>query len=161
MRTQISADAYDRLLAVMLQSNQQAAITLQKAGCDMMTDVTGFGLARHCLNLLQQLPFDGAEIWLDSLPVLPETLSALDKDITSSLHQLNAQNLPIESARTDNRAHLLYDPQSSGGILAIVKTAEAKSVCAALHDAGYKEASIIGKICYHGGEKTVPQLICL
>ena len=161
MRTQISADAYDQLLAVMLQSNQQAALILRKAGCDMMTDVTGFGLARHCLSLLQHLPFDGAEIWLDSLPVLPETLSALDKDITSSLHQLNAQNLPIESARTDNRAHLLYDPQSSGGIVAIVKTAEAESVCAALHDAGYKEASIIGKICYDGDEKTAPQLICL
>ena len=54
MRQKLNANAYNALLQTMLLSNQYAAQVCFEAGAVAVTDITGFGLARHANNLLQR-----------------------------------------------------------------------------------------------------------
>lgn len=150
MRGLAGGPAYESATSTMLTSNQLAAEILGARDCTQMTDVTGFGLARHTLSLLGEANYAGAEIWLDSLPALPEAEAWLARGIQSSLHALNAKNLPItlsetNKTRDDSKLQLIYDPQTSGGILALVAKADAASCISELQAAGYPQAAIIGE----------------
>ncbi|MGC6530800.1 MAG: selenide, water dikinase SelD [Candidatus Puniceispirillaceae bacterium] len=147
MRNQLSSHAYDALLAGMLTSNQQAAKACFEAGAVAMTDITGFGLARHAANLLARLPEKwGIRLYLDQLPLLKDVQSALENGITSSMTFQNQQatNLIIApSLMQDWRLPLLYDPQTSGGILAVIPTSNSADLIAKLAD---YDAKVIGAL---------------
>lgn len=144
MRSDAGGTLYQAAIEAMLVSNQTAATILLNYGGNHMTDVTGFGLARHCMSLLDQSDFQGAEIKLDNLPALPGATALLNQGITSSLHALNAKNLPISMGEINDKTQLLFDPQTSGGILSFVPKVRADDCVSALKAAGYMHASVIG-----------------
>ena len=145
MRGEIGGESYNLVIQTMLQSNQTAAEILRAYDGAQMTDVTGFGLARHSATLLSQTAFPGAEIWLDAIPTLPDVKQLIDKQIFSSLHGLNAKNLPLEMPNRGNQYQILFDPQTAGGVLAFVPAVQSSACLKALNDAGYQKAAIIGK----------------
>lgn len=124
MRQELSAQAYEATIHSMRLSNHFMAQSCLSAGAIAMTDITGFGLARHCLNLLSRFGKEyGASLSLSAL----QPLAGLDADLirkaTSSLHAQNIKASPIlatPSAADDWRLPLLFDPQTSGGVLAIM-----------------------------------------
>jgi len=132
----------------MLQSNAQAAEILISHNATACTDVTGFGLAGHLLEMTNASGCH-AELQLQSINALPGVLEFLEQRIISSLHQenrLNAQHFSTSDDQSDKpQFELLFDPQTAGGLLASVPASEVDSCLAALSKAGYKAAAVIGK----------------
>jgi selenide,water dikinase len=137
----------------MLQGQQDAARILADHGAIACTDVTGFGLAGHLLNLLRGRDL-GVALDLASLPVLDGAIATLRQGWFSSLHHRNAEvdaqmdyggDRP-ESRWQDPRWQLLFDPQTAGGLLAVVPGDRAAACGDRLRAHGYKDARQIGVV---------------
>ncbi|MEM6760452.1 MAG: selenide, water dikinase SelD [Pseudomonadota bacterium] len=137
------ADVADALTS-MKQPQSVAAAILQDARA--MTDVTGFGLAGHLSNICTASGV-GAQIHVDRVPVLPgaEDLSA--QGIQSTLYPENAAGF---AGPATPRAALVFDPQTSGGLLAAVAR-DADVLCDKLNGAGYT-AAVIGQVTDQVGQ---------
>ena len=138
----------DAALDTMIQSNGPAARCLVKYGATAMTDVTGFGLVGHLLEMLG----DGAlsaELELDALPTLAGASELANNGILSSLHPQNLR--AVSQTRIDDAqgSHpnfdLSFDPQTSGGLLAACPVEQAQACLNELRNSGCAEAAIVGK----------------
>jgi selenide,water dikinase len=134
----------------MRQSNQSAVGVFRQAGVRACTDVSGFGLLPHLGELVRAANL-GAEIWPDAIRLLAGAREAIQAGIVSSLQQANERALSSVDVgnfkRTDVRVRVLLDPQTSGGLLAAVKPDRAEACIASLHQAGYTQAAVIGRVC--------------
>jgi len=154
MRGLCPAASYEAAIEVMLTSNAGAAdIILSHAPFAQMTDVTGFGLARHAMNLMQRTGFSGMMLSLDSIPLITGAAALSARGISSSLYPHNAGNIALNSASMLGDGgrpiiDLLFDPQTSGGVLAALPRQKAEEICRKLHKAGYKQAAIIGHLTH-------------
>ena len=141
-------------VASMLQSNREAARGVIAHGVSACTDVTGFGLLGHLVEMLNASDVD-AELDLDALPVLDGAEQTVRAGILSSLQPQNVRlrraivNAP--DAGTAPRVALLFDPQTSGGLLAGVPAVEAESCVRDLRARGYSESAIIGTVMPRSG----------
>ncbi|MGF1528527.1 MAG: selenide, water dikinase SelD, partial [Candidatus Competibacterales bacterium] len=118
-------------LASMDRSNGNAARALLAAGATAMTDVTGFGVLGHLLEMCRAGGV-GARLFIHGLPALPGALSLLERGVASTF-ALQNQNFMTELqlddiAPGDPGLALLFDPQTSGGLLAGVP-ADAVAAC--------------------------------
>lgn len=139
----------DAALDCMTLSNQAAAQHLRQHGATACTDLTGFGLAGHVLEMANASAM-GVELQLDALPLLEGASACVQAGISSSLQSANVRaEQAIENAsafQADARYPLLFDPQTAGGLLASVPAANAQACLAALHAAGYAQACVIGSV---------------
>jgi len=122
-----------------------AASALLAPVAHAMTDVTGFGLAGHLLEILQASGC-AARLDLACVPVLAgaEALAAAGQ--ASSLAPANRAAAAPRMVFTESpRATLLFDPQTAGGLLAAVPSGQAEALVAALRLQG-EAAAIIGRI---------------
>jgi selenide,water dikinase len=146
----------------MLMPNKHASEILVSNGATACTDITGFGLAGHLLEMLESRNAE-AEIDVNSVPALPGAIECLNNGITSSLHRDNALAMTaisnLEPFSNDSRLQLLFDPQTSGGLLACVKSEEAAHCLRELLKAGYADAKIIGNVGSTGAKKPAIILI--
>lgn len=130
--------------ASMVRPLAPAAAILAPAA-HAMTDVTGFGLAGHLIEIIDASGV-AAELDLAAVPLLPgaEVLAAAGH--ASTLAPANrAAVAPRMRAPVSARAALLVDPQTGGGLLAAVPGAAAEGLLARLRAAG-EEAAIVGRI---------------
>ncbi len=155
MRTKAKGRWIETALASMMVSNRNAAKTLIRHGATAATDVTGFGLAGHLLEMVRASGFE-AEFDLDTLPVLEGVEETLSAGIVSSLQDANARTESSIRSGADARRHplfqLLFDPQTAGGLLASVPSEKAEACIEELHRSGVTEAVVIGKICHEDTE---------
>lgn len=95
MRGLASGKWVDSTINSMLQSNRPAASILAKHGCEVCTDVTGFGVMGHLIEMLKYQPTAKdsepsipvkAKIDLFSVPLLPGASDCVDQGVASSLH---------------------------------------------------------------------------
>ena len=85
----------------------------------VMTDVTGFGLARHAVNLSRKTRHAGARLCPEACPFIEGAVTLSEQGLQSSLFASNADGLPPVTGYADGTAaRLLFDPQTSGGVLA-------------------------------------------
>lgn len=148
MRLQAGHKWMQSAFVAMSQSNREAVDLLVTHGASSCTDITGFGLAGHLIEML-----DGnshVDIELSQIPVLPGALECLHQGITSSLHDENSQALQTmitgKLAHNDPRLQLLFDPQTAGGLLFSLPSDKASECLIALHKAGFESAAVIGKV---------------
>ena len=136
-------------LKSMVQSNRQAAQCLFNHGASACTDITGFGLLGHTVEMTKASGVD-VEIDLDSLPVLDGAQETMRLGILSSLHPANVRLRRairnLNAAGKHERYPLIFDPQTSGGLLASLPAERAQSCLRALRDLGYAKASIVGRV---------------
>ncbi|MBD2108729.1 selenide, water dikinase SelD [Nodosilinea sp. FACHB-13] len=134
-------------IAHMLTPNQAAANIFRTHGATACTDVTGFGLAGHLLEMVRASGV-AAALTLDALPVLPGAIEMLNAGLFSSLHPQNLQATDFVDQTWSNHPlyPLLFDPQTAGGLLAAVPNAAAHSCLAELHRQGYKTAAVVGRV---------------
>ncbi|MEZ5909215.1 MAG: selenide, water dikinase SelD [Hyphomicrobiaceae bacterium] len=149
MRGRTRSPWLDAALAAMQVSQRQAARCLIEHEASAMTDVTGFGLAAHLLEMLRASGMDGA-LELAHLPHLPGAVELLAQGIESTLAPSNAGSAGASLANghphDPSRLRLLYDPQTAGGLLAGVPAGQAPSCIDALVRLGYGDAAIIGHV---------------
>jgi selenide,water dikinase len=149
MRYQAKGRWIEHAIASMLLSNQQAAECLKKYDVSACTDVTGFGLLGHLIEMTKASQVD-AEIKIRQVPILKGALETVRAGILSSLQP---QNLRLRRAInniqeiSEHEAYpLLFDPQTAGGLLAGVAAKDAQDCIHALHQSGYEDACIIGEV---------------
>lgn len=133
----------------MLQSNRDAARALLAHSVTACTDVTGFGLLGHLVEMLKASNVD-AEIELETLPILDGAEQTVRAGILSSLQPQNVRLRRVvvnpPDATAEPRFALLFDPQTSGGLLAAVPEVEAEACVSDLRARGYLVSSIIGTV---------------
>ncbi len=148
MRARSPGPAIEAALAGMIQSNGPAARCLLEHGATACTDVTGFGLLGHLVEVLEASG-QNAEIELARLPVLPAALDLLGNGFASTLQPANeAFDDVLLVNETTGGAHkrILFDPQTSGGLLASLPPERADDCVAALRNLGYAAATAIGRV---------------
>lgn len=135
--------------ASMLRPNAAAAEVAREMGATAATDVTGFGLAGHLLEMARASAFSVA-VDVDLLPSLPGALELLARGFQSSAQTQNEKLLRgavIDDAAGRHRNFpLLADPQTSGGLLIAVPAAAADKALRRLHAAGDAAACVIGEV---------------
>ena len=141
-------------LASMLLSNRSAAACLRRHSVTACTDVTGFGLLGHLVEMTRASQV-GARLDLSQLPVLDGAEETVAAGIFSTLQPQNVR-LRRAMRNLDTAAHaprypLLFDPQTAGGLLASVPSDRAAACLAELQSLGYKHAAIIGTVEQHCG----------
>ena len=133
----------------MTQSNRVAAAILRRHGVHAATDVTGFGLLGHLIEMTKASGVDAC-LDLDAIPLLEGARETVAAGVFSSLQP---QNVGLHRAirnvaeAAENPLYpLLFDPQTAGGLLAGVPALRAEACLAALRAGGYRHAAIVGEV---------------
>jgi len=149
MRHQAKGRWIDGALAAMLQSSGPAADCLIRHGAHACTDVTGFGLLGHLVEMIKPSGV-AVELALGTLPLLDGALDCVARGIVSSLQPANLRlrraiaNLDVAAASPVYP--LIFDPQTAGGLLASIPGERADACLAALRALGYQRAALIGTV---------------
>ncbi len=149
MRYQAKGRWIEQAIASMLLSNQTAAQVLLQCGATACTDITGFGLLGHLLEMVKASQV-GVELNLNAIPILPGARETMEAGITSSLHPQNLQ-LATYINNSDEvsdlaKYQLLFDPQTSGGLLAAIPAENADECLKKLQTCGYEQSCLIGRV---------------
>lgn len=139
----------DAALQSMIVSNRLAAQCLREFGATACTDLTGFGLLGHLVEMTRPSGVD-AEIYLSALPLLDGAQECVNVGIVSSLQSANVRlrrAIRNQEAMVNHpRYPLIFDPQTAGGLLASVPADRVKACITALHKLAYPHTVAIGKI---------------
>ena len=142
----------DQALAVMQQSQAPLVELLAAHDCRACTDVTGFGLLGHLLEMAQ-----GSRVLLNAaaIPALPGAVTLLERGQGSSLAPANAEALSQlgeegdvmpTTPMTAAQLGLLIDPQTCGPLLAAMPADRAPAALAAIQGAGFRQAAMVGEV---------------
>ncbi|NEO39795.1 MAG: selenide, water dikinase SelD [Moorea sp. SIOASIH] len=149
MRYQAKGRWIEQALESMLLSNQTAAQVLLESGATACTDITGFGLFGHLFEMVKASQV-GVELDLDAIPILPGAIETVQAGITSSLHPQNLRlAIYINNATQVGdlaKYQLLFDPQTSGGLLAAIPAENVDECIKKLKTFGHKQSSLIGRV---------------
>ncbi|HIE96130.1 MAG: selenide, water dikinase SelD [Fuerstiella sp.] len=156
MRSQCSARAYDSLIDTMLMRQHTLAAIAGQLGICAGTDVTGFGLAGHLVEMLTASNV-AATLDLSNVPLLPGVVDACNAGIESTLAPQNRRVGGKISATSDQQMtaqyQALFDPQTCGGLLLGVSAATVDDFVAAVQNTGLPDPVCIGQVCERNGEK--------
>lgn len=146
MRAKAKAPWIEAALGGMRQSNRDAAAVLLSHGATAVTDVTGFGLIGHLGEMLAASSVN-AELDLASVPLYAGALDLAQAGIASTLlpENLALASLLRGDQDTVTRA-ILFDPQTSGPLLAGIPADQASACILQLRSNGYPHARIIGRV---------------
>jgi len=145
----------DAAVATMTRLNKDAAEAMVTHGAHAATDVTGFGLVGHLLQMLAG-SLD-AELELSHIPVLPGApeLAAAGILPGGSVRNRTAAAEHVTSEGEDMRLPLIFDAQTSGGLLIAVSPDSAGALLEDLHRRGDVEAARIGTLTEGSGKVQV------
>jgi selenide, water dikinase len=152
-----SAQLTDQTTRLMAALNRDAANVMLSFDIGACTDVTGFGLLGHLAEMVSGSG-TSAKIHADRVPVISEALefAAMGLIPAGAYKNREFRESMITVADTVGRSRqdVLFDPQTSGGLLISVSGRQAETLVAALKDAGIGDASQIGEIM-SGPEETI------
>ena len=141
-----SEEAVNAAIQSMTTLNKTAAALCRDYHVHAVTDVTGFGFLGHLHEMLHGA--HSAEIFASQVPVFPEALRHADEFLLTAAGQRN-RNYVGENVRFDGvpfaMEEVLFDPQTSGGLLIALPEAEAPALLEALKAAGLS-AGIVGRV---------------
>jgi selenide,water dikinase len=162
MRGKAKGRWVDAAIASMLVSNQAAAACVHRHGATACTDVTGFGLLGHLVEMTRASDVD-VQLELAAVPLLDGAEETVAAGILSSLQP---QNVRLRRAVRDpealsHHAHfpLLFDPQTAGGLLAAIPGDAASACLAELRRSGCPHAAIIGRVASRSDDAAPIQVI--
>jgi selenide,water dikinase len=140
---------YAALIASTTQLNAAGPELAALPAVHAMTDVTGFGLLGHALEMARGAGLT-AEIFADGPALLPgaEALARAGVRTGASGRNWASYGAAVRGAEalSDWRRDLLCDPQTSGGLLLAVDPAEAEAVVKLLHGRGFGYAAVVGQL---------------
>ncbi len=142
----------------MIQLNKIASETAQNYSINAMTDVTGYGLIGHLLEMLDS-SFMDARIYVDDLPLLPSVLDMAEKNIVPGGLLTNKKyyhpRVAVGSLVSEEQEMIAVDPQTSGGLLISTPAEAADKLLSDLHANGIEIATIIGEITNPSAEPRI------
>ena len=143
-----------RIVEVMTHLNRAAAVAGREVGVHAATDVTGFSLLGHTLEMTRGADL-GATIWVDDVPVLAGARSLVEQGVSPGATGRNlshfGESLTCDDDVTEVDLRLLADPQTSGGLLFSVPADRVDALCAALTAHGVLASAVIGEFTEGSG----------
>ncbi len=133
----------DQAIEQMLIPNAQAAQLAEQHGASACTDITGFGLGGHLLEMLNQTDLC-VQLNPDALPLLDGASTLIEQGVRSSLYPQNLRR--IEQDCQSTVPAILADPQTSGGLLIAIEAHKAQGLLDALHYGSEPNSAIIGEV---------------
>ena len=153
-----SESASAQVIQSMITLNKDASEIMQKIGVNACTDITGFGLLGHACEMLQQGTVEMV-MHSASIPLFHEAEQYARKGLVPGGTQRNknfrAHQIAFESALPPETSDILFDPQTSGGLLIAVAETKTDQLLEKLREAGIKEAAIIGEVVSGKNRKIV------
>ena len=148
-RNEDDQEAIHEAITVMSTLNRDSSAILVQAGAHALTDVTGFGLLGH-LRGMAAASGVRAQVWADSVPILPAAKDYVQKGISPGGSHANLKFLSnwvdYDSDITDNERLLLCDAQTSGGLLVALPDDCVSEVVRELRSVGCSYATLIGSV---------------
>lgn len=161
MRLRADGRWIDSALQSMLQSNQEAAKILRQFGASACTDVTGFGLLGHLVEMMRASEVS-VSLDLEAVPLLDGVPSLFEAGFASSLQSQNVRAARyvanVDEASRLARYPVLFDPQTSGGLLAAVEGDRVSDCLDALRVAGYRGSCVIGVVTRASSEEPTVEI---
>lgn len=145
----VSPEAMAACIEVLVSLNKTAAEVMQDFEIHSVTDVTGFGLAGHGFEMAKasQVTF---EISFERLPIMRESLEMYKKGISTGMNSSNRtlveKHTLIRKNLSPQHQEILFDPQTSGGLMVALPENQSKNLLEAFHKNGVTKACIIGKV---------------
>lgn len=148
-RDRCPAETLEAACASMVALNDRASAEAVALGVRGATDITGFGLVGHALEMALASEVT-IEIDLATLPLLPGAIDLATPDNHSRANRTNREHvqpsLHIEDGADETLAQFLFDPQTSGGLLLALPGAVADEGLRRLAGAGVETARAIGRV---------------
>lgn len=148
-KDELDPAGYEQLVSTATKLNSVGADLAGLPGVHALTDVTGFGLVGHLLEICRGSGL-AATVDLGSLPILPAGLRYAQQGYNTGAAGRNWESfgadvaLPADIA--DWQKNLLADPQTSGGLMVTCAPDATNGVLRMFHDQGYRDAAIIGSL---------------
>ncbi len=140
---------YATMLAHTTRLNTPGIALAAMDGVHAMTDVTGFGLAGHLLEICRGSQLAATLRYAD-LPLISEAVAFVQEGIVTGASTRNwrayGEHVALPPAFLDWQQCLLSDPQTSGGLLVACAPESAQAVLDDMHHAGFAEACVIGRL---------------
>ncbi len=145
----LTKEMIDRVSAVMTTLNKEAARAMVKHGAHAATDITGYGLMGHALEMARASGV-ALEFWASQVPYISEAKTFAQKGYITGGEKRNLdfvkKSLTKEGEIHDYHINILFDPQTSGGLLIAVASDKAEDLLKELQATGTGEASLIGRV---------------
>ncbi len=145
----LSAGAYQEMIASTTSLNRIGSELARDPAVHAMTDVTGFGLLGHALELARGSGVR-AVIDYDSVPFLADATRLAKQVFFTGASERNwasyARDVKLESMIPDWKRRLLTDPQTSGGLLISCAAEMAPALLEIIRAAGHSAAAVIGRV---------------
>lgn len=144
-----SQQALQALIDVTSTLNHRASQIMLKYEAHACTDITGFGLGGHLLEMARG---SGVEISVhaDKIPIIPEAkeyaLMGLIPAGSYATKHFCEHRVEIEPRTETVLLDLIFDPQTSGGLVISIAPAHAQACLEALKDQGVESAAIVGEV---------------
>jgi len=143
---------------ILLRRSIQAMTTLNRQAAELMvatpnvhacTDITGFGFLGHACEMIEGSE-TGMRIFSSTVPVFEGIHDLIDEGfLPGGLYRNKNFRMPmieVKKAVPEWLLDLLFDPQTSGGLLISVKAKEAEGLLKRMRDAGVTDAAIVGEV---------------
>jgi len=144
-----SPEAKAALAESMSTLNRIPAEIMTECGAHACTDVTGFGLLGHLSQVVKESGVT-VEINTGALPLLPSVMEYAEAGMYSGANERNAEySAPVTEYADDVPEHvkaILYDAQTSGGLLIFFPADRVDEALRKMHDQGVTYASVIGRV---------------
>jgi selenide,water dikinase len=143
----LSEAGYQEMIALTTKLNKPGVALAQLEGVHALTDVTGFGLAGHLLEMARGSKLMAQVHW-DAIPIVQEAVEHVKADIFTGASTRNWAGYGSEVTLASNlglwQQNLLTDPQTSGGLLISCAPDQEAEVLSILNLGGFASAQKIG-----------------
>jgi selenide, water dikinase len=144
-----SEEATTRIIRSMSTLNRKASEVMMEIGVNACTDITGFGLMGHAAEMIEGTG-KGMVIHASSMPVFAEAPGLAEMGMvpagTYRNRDYRQSRVEIKPGVNEFVADIVFDPQTSGGLLIAVAAEKASRLLERLHQTGVTEAAIIGEV---------------
>jgi selenide, water dikinase len=145
----LSASGYGEMVAWTTKLNTPGEALADLPGVHALTDVTGFGLAGHLLEMLRGAGLSG-EVEFDALPLIAEALDWAKQGIATGASERNwkgyGHEVELAAGFAEWKRKLLSDPQTSGGLLVACAPEAEREVLEIFRKNDFADARVIGKL---------------
>lgn len=151
-----SVDLTEKVTRLMAALNRTAAEVMARFAVRACTDVTGFGLLGHLAEMVSGSG-RSVRVFCAQIPVIEDALAFAAMGLIPGgaykNREFRAGMVEVADGVARAREDILFDPQTSGGLLISVPEAQAEALVAALKDAGLGDAAEIGEVLDDSTEK--------
>lgn len=148
-RGELSPEGYAKMVALTTQLNQVGVPLSEVEGVHAMTDVTGFGLAGHLLEICRGSRLN-AEIRFADLPLIAEAVAHVQAGVATGASGRNwkgyGHEVQLPEDMPEWQQKVLTDPQTSGGLLVSCAPELKDKVLAIFRESGFGEAAVVGSL---------------